>query len=149
MKSISVKTVYLGFGEECFLVKTDLKRLQQVLLNLVSNAIKFTDRSGEIIILVEKYMEKGKVNLRVSVTDNGLGIKEENKSKLFNLFTSFKDVDRQINTDGIGLGLVISKLIVQKFNGCIDFFSEYQKGSTFFFTFELEPVQLLERSESI
>jgi signal transduction histidine kinase len=56
---------------------------------------------------------------------------------LFSLFCSFKDTDKKINTNGIGLGLVISKKIVQKFNGCIDFFSTYQKGTTFFFTFEI------------
>ena len=51
------------------------------------------------------------------------------------MFGSFKD-SREINTNGIGLGLVISKMIVQQFNGYIDFVSEYKKGSSFFFTFE-------------
>jgi len=49
-----------------------------------------------------------------------------------------KDEKKKINTQGIGLGLVISKLIVKKFNGIIDFISKYKQGSTFFFTFELE-----------
>jgi len=48
-----------------------------------------------------------------------------------------KDEEKEANTQGIGLGLVISKLVVNKFNGEIDFISKYQKGSTFFFSFEI------------
>jgi signal transduction histidine kinase len=117
-------------------VKTDAKRLQQVLLNLLSNAIKFTDRNGKIQVIVEK-LENGFI--RLSVVDNGKGIKVKNQDKLFKLFCSFKDENKKINTNGIGLGLVISKLIVNKFNGYIDFVSKYKKGSTFFYTFEIQP----------
>ena len=76
--------------------------------------------------------------MRVSITDTGLGIREKDKGKLFKLFGSIKDEKKKINTQGIGLGLVISKLIVNKFNGVIDFLSKYKKGSTFFFTFQLD-----------
>ena len=79
--------------------------------------------------------------LRISVVDNGKGIKYKNQNKLFKMFGSFKDEKRKINTNGIGLGLVISKLIVEKFNGYIDFVSHpkgRKKGSTFFYTFETE-----------
>ena len=76
--------------------------------------------------------------LVVSVIDSGLGIKKKNKGKLFKLFGTFKDEKRQINMAGIGLGLVICKLIVEKFCGKIDFMSKYKKGSTFYFTFKLE-----------
>ena len=61
--------------------------------------------------------------LRVSVVDSGLGIKDEDKSQIFQLFHSFKDDKRGINTKGIGLGLVICKKLVEKFNGNIDFIS--------------------------
>jgi K+-sensing histidine kinase KdpD len=70
--------------------------------------------------------------------DTGIGIKKKNKKKLFKLFGSIKDEKKQINTKGIGLGLVISKLIISKFNGFIDFVSKYKKGSTFFYTIEVE-----------
>jgi len=53
------------------------------------------------------------------------------------LFGSMKDEKKQINTQGIGLGLVISKLIVEKFGGKLKFFSEYGKGTTFYYTFPL------------
>ena len=104
-------------------------------LNLLSNAVKFTDRRGKIVIIIEKI----EAFVRISVADNGVGIKDKDKDKLFKLFGSIKDEKKKINTNGIGLGLVISKLIVEKFNGYIDFISEHEKGSTFFYTFEIEP----------
>jgi two-component system sensor histidine kinase BarA len=138
-----VRTLYLGFsqeGDELFFIKTDKKRLQQVLLNLYSNAVKFTNRNGQIKICVElvsKWVNDIKVReLQIFITDNGMGIKEENHKQIFQMFGSIKDEKTKINLDGIGLGLVISKLIVEKFNGEINFFSKYNNGSTFFFSFE-------------
>ena len=131
MKSIEFRTHFKSFGEN-FQVNTDFKRLQQVLLNLLQNAVKFTDRNGKIFLIVEKQVNNF---LRISVVDNGEGIKTEDQDKLFRLLGSFKDA-REINTTGIGLGLVMSKMIVQKFNGYIDFVSEHKNGSSFFYTFE-------------
>ena len=111
MKAIDLQHYYEHFDER-FLIKTDTKRLQQVLLNILSNAIKFTDRNGKIQVLVEK-LDNDKI--RISVMDNGRGIKVKNQDKLFKLFGSVKDTKKNINTKGIGLGLVISKLIVTKF----------------------------------
>ena len=130
---------YIGFDRnEEFFIKTDSKRLKQVILNLFSNAIKFTDRKGNIIIMIEKMIKEGENLLAVSIIDSGIGIEEEKQDKLFNLFCSMKDQSHYINTQGIGLGLVISKLIVEKFHGSIDFFSKHTKGSAFFFSFEIE-----------
>ena len=56
------------------------------------------------------------------------------------MFGSIKDEKKKINTNGIGIGLVLSKLIVEKFDGKIDFISEFQKGTTFFMTFDIETV---------
>ena len=98
--------------------------MQQVLLNLYSNAVKFTNRDGKISIMVEQVKQRHKEFVRVSVHDSGIGIKEEDKNKLFTLFGSIKDEKRKINTKGIGLGLVICKMIVHKFGGDIDFVSE-------------------------
>jgi signal transduction histidine kinase len=104
--------------------------------------VKFTDRLGKIMILVE-YQNKPNPNnpedfIRISITDSGIGIKKKNQDKLFKMFGSIKDEKKKINTQGIGLGLVISKLIVNKFGGIIDFFSKYREGSTFFYTIQLE-----------
>jgi K+-sensing histidine kinase KdpD len=56
------------------------------------------------------------------------------------MFGSIKDESKKVNVHGVGLGLVICKLIVNKFDGKINFISKFKKGSTFFFTFKLEPI---------
>ena len=63
-----------------------------------------------------------------------MGIKDEDQDKLFKMFGSIKNEQKKINIQGIGLGLVICKLIVEKFHGEIDFISKHKKGSTFFFS---------------
>lgn len=82
----------------------------------------------------------------MSVIDSGIGIRREDKAKLFKMFGSIKDEAKMINTRGIGLGLVISKMIVEKFNGIINFKSEYQQGSEFYFSFKTEEFDQLNNS---
>jgi signal transduction histidine kinase len=74
----------------------------------------------------------------ISVSDNGEGIDKVNHSKLFKVFGVIRDVARGTNVRGVGLGLAISKMIVEKLEGNIDFFSDRGKGSTFFFTFKVK-----------
>ena len=71
-----------------------------------------------------------------------MGIRKKDKQRLFKLYSSIKS--NTVNQKGIGLGLVISKLIVEKFNGMIDFISKWKKGTTFFFTFEIENYHAIE-----
>lgn len=79
MKNIQLHDFYSGWTEnEEKVIKSDQKRLQQVFLNLLSNAVKFTDRDGVIKVMVEVFDKRNKSYLRLSVTDNGAGIKEEN-----------------------------------------------------------------------
>jgi PAS domain S-box-containing protein len=111
----------------------DPLRLGQVLLNLASNAVKFTER-GEIVVkvaLVEKTEKTA--TLKFFVSDTGIGLKEEQISRLFR---PFSQADGSITRKygGTGLGLTISKRIVRMFNGEIGVESQYGKGSTFFFT---------------
>ena len=117
MKKVKVEIKYIGF--DAHVVKTDKKRLQQIILNLMSNALKFTDRNGKILIIAEK---KGEF-VRISVVDSGIGIKKRHQNRLFQMFGSIKDEAKKINVQGVGLGLVICKLIVEKFDGHIDFIS--------------------------
>ena len=137
MKEIDFNTQFLNFNDAKisgkYFIKTDQKRLQQVLLNLLSNAIKFTNTKSEIKIVIELL---SKQQIRLQVIDHGIGIKNKDKGKIFKLFSSIKNEKRKINVNGIGLGLVISRMIVGKFHGEIDFTSTYKQGSTFFFTFE-------------
>jgi signal transduction histidine kinase len=75
MKNIEIEVSYLGFSELSSILNTDKKRMQQIILNLMSNALKFTDRNGKILLLVEKIPQEF---LRISVVDNGIGIKKKN-----------------------------------------------------------------------
>lgn len=109
----------------------------------MSNAVKFTDRDGRILLLIEKHENI----VRISVTDSGIGIKRSNQDKLFKMFRQIKSSEG-IQATGIGLGLVISKLIVNEFDGTIDFFSKYRRGSTFFFTIHCEEDTFLRMQSS-
>ncbi len=114
----------------------DPARLNQVLINLVSNAVKFSEK-GEIVVsarLINKL--EGAVLLRFSVTDTGAGIAADQISKLFQPFFQV-DASNTRSFGGTGLGLAISKRIVENMGGKIWVESEYGRGSTFFFTIDL------------
>ena len=118
---------------EKLMVTTDPNRLKQILLNLLSNALKFTFY-GSIKIILQLTMEG---LLKISVLDTGIGIKNENIPKLFSLFGKLKQDDPSINKQGIGLGLVISqnlaKLLYNGTNNGINVESTWKKGSEFWF----------------
>ena len=121
-----------------FQVVGDPLRLQQVLLNLGNNAVKFTDNEGEIIFKVSLIEESDSaINLLFSVSDNGIGMTEVQQEQLF---SSFSQADSSITRKygGTGLGLAISKDLVELMGGKIWVESEYQKGSSFFFNVKLE-----------
>ena len=106
-------------------INTDKMKLRQVLLNLCSNSIKFT-KQGEIRILANM-----KDNfIRFSVIDNGIGIRENDKDRIFNEFERAEDADQ---VEGTGLGLVISRKLVELQGGRMGFESVYHEGSTFWF----------------
>jgi CheY-like chemotaxis protein/HPt (histidine-containing phosphotransfer) domain-containing protein/two-component sensor histidine kinase len=118
-------------------VKGDSLRLQQILLNLISNALKFTDQ-GEICVRVKKgMMTDSSVELLFDVIDSGIGI---DLYKNFNLFDAFAQADGSITRKygGTGLGLTICKRIVTLMGGAIDVTSEQGEGSTFSFNVFLE-----------
>jgi PAS domain S-box-containing protein len=118
-------------------LKGDLHRLKQILNNLITNAIKFTD-NGEVHVAVKKNStEKDFVELVFIVTDTGMGIDEDEKAKLFK---SFSQLDNTITKKhgGTGLGLVISKQLVEMMGGRIWIESEKGRGSKFYFTVKFE-----------
>ena len=111
----------------------DPLRLGQILTNLVSNAIKFTE-DGEIIISVKVVSkDEEKVNLKFSVKDTGIGLSEEQTGRLFQSFSQ-ADGSTTRKYGGTGLGLVICKQLVEMMGGTIWVDSEPGKGSTFTFT---------------
>ena len=114
------------------IIRSDERRTKQVLMNLVSNAVKFSDR-GEIEIKVSK--KDGRVE--VTVRDTGIGIRKEDKDRLFKAFTQIS-VEGRPKQEGAGLGLYFSKKIAGLLGGDIKAESEFRKGSVFTFTFPLK-----------
>ncbi|AOZ80605.1 PAS domain S-box protein [Clostridium pasteurianum] len=113
----------------------DVLRLNQILINLMNNAIKFTER-GHVYLKVKKiYEDIRKVKLEFSVEDTGIGIEDDFKDKIFKIFTQAETTYTK-NYGGTGLGLAISKELVNMMSGDIWFESETGKGSIFYFTAE-------------
>jgi len=115
----------------------DTIRLNQIIANLLGNAIKFT-QDGEIKLSIKKRKSlENKVLLIFSIYDTGIGIKKEDIPKLFNYFTQLDDSNSK-KFQGTGLGLAISKQLVELMDGEIYVDSELGKGSTFYFTVWVE-----------
>lgn len=108
----------------------DKKRIQQILINLLTNAVKYTNAGSVTLGAQIEEQRDGEILLRITVRDTGIGIKKEN---LESLYESFKRVDlvRNENVQGSGLGLTITKQLVDLMNGEISVDSIYSKGSTF------------------
>ena len=118
----------------------DQHRLQQVLINLIGNAIKFTER-GMVLVRIYSLIEEGQPHLiRFSVRDTGIGISEEALSRLFEAFTQ-ADNSTTRKYGGSGLGLTIAKKIVELMNGNLKAESVMGKGSHFYFDLQLAPAE--------
>ncbi len=119
------------------MVMADSTRVRQVLINLVSNASKFTDEGSITVEAFSNFNQDGKPEIMVTVTDTGVGIAEEDRSKLFQPFSQVDDSPTR-KTGGTGLGLSICKQLIEMHGGKIGLLnSEIGKGSTFFFTLPL------------
>ena len=129
-------TLHIDKDIPCFLVGDD-SRLIQVIINLLSNAIKFSPEKGEIRLCAVLAGEKdGVCELRIEVSDNGIGISAEAQEKLFDAFEQAESgTSRKFG--GTGLGLTISKRIVELMDGEITVESEEGKGARFDFTAKL------------
>ncbi|NET73716.1 MAG: response regulator, partial [Sphaerospermopsis sp. SIO1G2] len=124
-------------------IHTDEKRLRQVLLNLLINAIKFTDK-GEVLLIVDVVSQLKKdetvniIKIRFEIIDTGVGIPPE---KLTTIFIPFEQVgETRLKSQGTGLGLAISQKIINMMGSKIEVISELGKGSKFSFELDLETV---------
>jgi CheY-like chemotaxis protein len=116
----------------------DSQRLAQVIANFLSNAVKFTPERGDITLAASLlHEEDGVYTIRTAVTDTGIGISPEQQKRLFHSFQQAEAATSQ-KFGGTGLGLVISKNIVEMMGGQIELESEPRIGSTFAFTFKAE-----------
>lgn len=123
----------------------DASRLKQILMNLLSNAVKFTTSGGVYVNVVRTAAERGKLGLKFTVKDTGIGIPKEKAS---NLFQPFYQIDNQFTreTEGTGLGLAISKKLAVLMGGDIWLEQQEEPGAAFSFTVALEPAVAPERS---
>ena len=109
-------------------IQADRTRLKQVLLNLLSNAVKYNSKNGKIIV---SFRHADNNHIRISITDTGAGLDQEQKSNLFKPFNRLGL--ESSNIEGVGIGLVITKNIISLMNGVIGVDSQPGKGSTFWF----------------
>jgi CheY-like chemotaxis protein len=117
------------------IVRADRRRLQQVLSNLIANAIKFTER-GEVTISVG-YQQEGDARLTFEVSDTGIGISAEDAGRIFERFSQV-DASNTRPAGGSGLGLAIAKGLVETMGGQIGVVSEPGCGATFWFTIKAQ-----------
>ena len=125
LSEMSNITVINKFSDEAYSIYADYSRLKQVLVNLLTNAVKYNREDGAILIdggLV------GEGRLRINIKDTGWGLKEDEMDKLF---TSFERLNAVDNVEGTGIGLVITKHLVELMGGSIGVESVVDEGSNF------------------
>jgi two-component system CheB/CheR fusion protein len=129
-------------------VRGEVEKLSQVLRNLVSNAIKYTERGGVQVRVRRGVERETRVELRFEVQDSGIGIPKSRQGQLFESFSRVHEsVLQRSKEDGTGLGLSIAKKLVELMGGRIGVESEEGKGSTFYFTLFLEKTPQTAQSE--
>ena len=108
----------------------DEVRVRQIITNLLNNAVKYTDEGGVTLTVGRRPSEKNELELIISVTDTGIGIREKDIGKLFTKFERV-DMERNSTVEGTGLGLAITERLIDLMGGEISVKSVYGKGSTF------------------
>jgi len=127
----------------------DPTKISQVIVNLVSNAIKFTSRNGEVNVNIEKLSESvDDVKVKFAVSDTGIGITKEQKENIFEAFSQ-ADVSTSRKYGGTGLGLSISGRFVELMGGKLNIRSVQNEGSTFYFTLVLKKPEAARRREVV
>ena len=114
-------------------------RLRQVILNILSNAVKYTNEGSVTLRISGKKLQKEKYVLHVEVEDTGIGIREEDKEKIFNSFQRLEEFKNR-NIEGTGLGMSITTSFLRMMGSELKLESEYGKGSNFYFDLEQEIV---------
>jgi two-component system, OmpR family, aerobic respiration control sensor histidine kinase ArcB len=148
IKLYSQKAISNGVFLECNIdedipnfIFTDGNRISQILSNLITNAIKFSNE-GKVIVNVKNESVKGNIaQIRFEIIDTGIGISQQDQDKIFDKFTQL-DKGYTKSTKGTGLGLSICKDLIELMNGEIGVISEIDNGSTFWFTLNLRIIDL-------
>jgi two-component system CheB/CheR fusion protein len=122
---------FISKAEAGLLINGNDERLEQVIMNLINNAVKYSPGDNNVLIGAEK--RDGMV--RVSVTDNGIGLSPEQKERIFERF--YRVEDKKYMSSGLGMGLYISQEIINHHHGKIGVDSELGKGASFYFELPL------------
>jgi signal transduction histidine kinase/ActR/RegA family two-component response regulator len=130
------------------LVRGDPGRIRQVLHNLLGNALKFTEEGQVTVKVTHMGNLDGKITIRFSVQDTGIGIPHEKQARIFDTFTQ-ADSSHSRRFGGTGLGLAISRQLAELMGGTIDVASTPERGSTFWFTVRLDDATQPETTEPV
>jgi len=114
---------------EQLMIRTDMVRFRQIFINLFSNAIKYNQDGGTIVVSLNKTEDD---LLRTTVIDSGVGIEDDKKNQIFGMFDRGV-ADASVSAPGAGIGLAVAKMLVERLGGRIDFVSQKNAGSTFWF----------------
>lgn len=128
-------TIQVSHCDEDLYINGDADRLSQVMANLISNASKFSHKGGIVDVSVKRIGEK----VRIFVKDTGVGIPENAKERVFGRFSQVDSSDQR-RVGGTGLGMSISKKIIERHDGQIDYESTLGLGTTFFIEFDIVPI---------
>jgi len=130
------------------LLRSDPGKIKQVLINLISNAVKFTENKGAIDVIIERVeSNEEQVSVKFTVKDTGVGIAKEQEAKVFEAFTQ-ADTTTSRKYGGTGLGLTISAGLVNSLGGALKVESILGEGSLFYFTLNI-PVKTIERKNKV
>jgi signal transduction histidine kinase len=136
-KEIESQNIQVNVDSQPIVITTDRQRVEQVLTNIIINSLEFVQRdTGKISVSVKKTND----HVLFTVTDNGIGIPP---SEIENIFNSFSQIETSLTRKhgGAGLGLAICRALVTKLGGKIWVESELGKGSSFYFTIAIKPIQ--------
>ncbi len=129
-KSITLNLDWVGAGEGPVEILGHIDSLEKILFNFLSNALKFTAQGGQITVTLSQQNR----HVRITVTDNGVGIPKADQSRLFRLFSQIEG-QHQEGKEGTGLGLALVKELTSKMNGRVGVFSEVGQGASFWVEF--------------
>jgi signal transduction histidine kinase/DNA-binding response OmpR family regulator len=144
-QSKGIDLVYRIAPEVPRVVEADADRVRQVLMNLVGNAVKFTERGEVYVQLLARAAADGQVELRFEVHDSGIGVPQESQDHIFEAFSQ-ADGSLVRKHGGTGLGLTISKQLVHLMGGTLGLDSEVGKGSCFWFSL---PLRVIDASSAV